>query len=199
MTCGTLAGLGAGRYAWPMRIMAFILLLAALPAAAKDVYRWVDPDGQPHYSDQWQPGAEKVRISESAVFSTPKPAVKTQEGGGKPPAQPAASAAPYTALEIASPAQEEVLWNIEGQLRVSIRVSPGLQPGHSLRLYLDGEAQDLAAGSTQTQLSGVYRGAHTLKAAVVDEAGKVLIDSKATTFMVRQTSLANPTRPVIRP
>lgn len=187
-----------------MRIMVLLLFLAALPAAATQVYRWVDADGQVHYSDQWKPGAEKIQIAESVVFNTPKAASGDSQSGGPASAQdpgqqgkPEQTGPRYESLEIASPAQEEVLWNIEGQLRVSVRVNPSLQPGHGLRLYLDGEAQDLPAGSTQAQLKDVYRGAHTLKAAVVNSAGTVLLESQPRTFMVRQTSLANPSRPAL--
>jgi hypothetical protein len=93
-----------------------------------------------------------------------------------------------------SPAQEEVLWNIEGQVRVALQLKPELQPGHSLRLFLDGEQQELPAGSTTAQLANVVRGVHTLKAEVVNEKGKSLLTSQPTTFVVRQTSIANPIR-----
>jgi hypothetical protein len=182
-----------------MRIVVLAAVLAAAPAWSTDVYRWVDSTGQTHYSDQWRPGAEKIRIEESPSTSLP-PAPVPQAGGGAGDTgqKPAAQAGPrYRSLEIVSPAQEEVLWNIEGQLRVSLQVSPDLQPGHGLRLLLDGQQQDIPAGSMQAQLTDVWRGAHTLKAEVVNEAGQVLIASPPTTFFVRQTSLANPSRPAI--
>lgn len=175
--------------------MVLIAALIAVPAWATEVYRWVDSSGQAHYSDQWQPGAEKVHIAESPGFSTPKP---TQSASAGNSAQQADADGRYEALEIASPTQEEVLWNIEGQLLVLLRVNPALQPGHDLRLYLDGMLQDLPAGSTQAQLTDVYRGVHTLKAEVVNESGQVLITSQPTTFVVRQTSIANPSRPPLR-
>lgn len=176
-----------------MRKLVLIAVLITVPARATEVYRWVDGSGQPHYSDQWQPGAEKVRIADSPGVSPPK---AQGADAGKPGQQSAAAATGrYETLEIASPAQEEVLWNIEGQLRVSLRLSPALQPGHDLRLYLDGTLQDLPAGSTEAQLKDVFRGVHTLKAEVVNESGQVLISSQPTTFVVRQTSLANPSRP----
>lgn len=181
----------AGGYAWAMRYLVLLLVIAATPATATEVYRWVDADGQAHYSDQWRPGAEKIRIQESAVFSAPKAGAVAGKA-----AAPASSAQRYQALEITSPAQEEVLWNIEGQLRVSVQVSPSLQPGHSLRLLLDGAAQEMPAGTTVIQLKDVFRGVHTLAAAVVDAKGTVLIESQPTTFVVRQTSLANPSRPL---
>jgi hypothetical protein len=178
-----------------MRIMLLLAFLVALPAGATDVYRWVDANGQAHYSDQWQPGAEKIRLEEAPGYSSPKAGADATAGGaGSATAQPATKAARfrYSALEIASPSQQEVLWNIAGQVRVSLRVTPELQPGHSLRLLLDGTAQDLPAGSTDLQLQEVYRGVHTLTAQAVDQAGKVLIESQPTTFVVRQTSSIKP-------
>lgn len=177
-----------------MRNLALLALLIALPATAAEVYRWVDASGEAHYSDQWRPGAEKVRIEESAVYSAGRRADRAgPDGAGAKPAQAGA----YQALEIASPAQEEVLWNIAGQLRVSVQVTPALQPGHGLRLFLDGAPQEVPPGSTSVELKDVFRGVHTLKAEVVDAAGKVLIASPPTTFAVRQTSIANPQRPAI--
>ncbi len=178
-----------------MRVLVLLAVLIAVPAAATEVYRWVDANGQAHYSDQWQPGAEKVRIEEAPGYNAPKPARSAGDGGdGQAPAD-AGSA--YESLEVASPAQEEVLWNIEGQLRVSLRLNPALQPGHDLRLFLDGTPQEIPAGSTEVQLKDVFRGVHTLRADVVNEAGKVLIASRTTTFAVRQTSIVNPSRPAI--
>lgn len=175
-----------------MRNLLLLVLLLALPASETDVYRWVDSAGQAHYSDQWQPGAEKIRIQESPGFAAPKPAAAATAApaAGRQPVPAAKSR--YESLEIVSPAQQEVLWNIAGQVRVSMRVSPELQPGNHLRLYLDGVAQDLPEASTEVQLQDVYRGVHTLKAEVMDRNQAVLAESEPTTFVVRQTSIAQP-------
>jgi hypothetical protein len=182
-----------------MRILlVMVAVLAAVAARATEVYRWVDASGQAHYSDQWRPGAEKIRIE---VDDAPPDAASAARASNPAPAGEAGETrAPagsrYQSLEIVSPAQEEVLWNIEGQLRVALQVNPDLQPGHGLRLYLDGQDQDIPPGSTSAQLTEVFRGVHTLKAEVVNEAGEVLIESPPTTFVVRQTSIANPSRPI---
>ncbi len=171
-----------------MRIVFLLACLLALPAGATDVYRWVDSAGQAHYSDQWQPGAEKIRIEESSRYSAPKPVASTSSStAGKQ-----AALARYQSLEITSPAQEEVLWNVAGQVRVSLQPNPALQPGHHLRIQLDGTTQDLAEGSSSVQLEDVYRGVHTLVAQVVDAKGTVLVESEPTTFVVRQTSVEQP-------
>jgi hypothetical protein len=179
-----------------MRKLIFLAVLVAVPAGATEVYRWVDANGQTHYSDQWQPGAEKVRIEQSPVYSAPaaRPGAKTTGSS-----QPAAAGPRYDSLEILSPAQEEVLWNIGGQVRVALQLTPALRTGDVLRLFLDGEPQEVAAGSMSAELTDVARGVHTLKATVTNEAGKTLIESDPTTFVVRQTSIQNPQNPLTRP
>jgi hypothetical protein len=176
-----------------MRATLLIVVLVASAAQATEVYRWVDASGQAHYSDRWRPGAEKLRLEVSPGFSAPPPAQQATAAD----AEPAAATSRYESLRILSPAQEEVLWNIEGQLRVSVQVTPRLLPGHSLRLYLDnGLAAELSPGSTQADLQNVYRGVHTLKAEVADASGQALASSPAVTFAVRQTSIQNPQNPL---
>jgi len=181
-----------GGYACGMRKLFPLVFLLALPAAATDVYRWVDAAGQAHYSDQWQPGAEKIRIEESSRYAAPAPASKPAPAAAAAKGGQKAAVPRYESLEIASPAQEEVLWNVGGQVHVSMRVSPELRPGHFLRLLVDGTARDLPEGATDLQLQDVFRGVHTLKAQVVDGNGTVLASSEPTTFMVQQTSIAAP-------
>jgi Domain of unknown function (DUF4124) len=38
-----------------------LILAGAFTIARADVYRWVDEHGEPHYSDQWVPGAEVIK------------------------------------------------------------------------------------------------------------------------------------------
>lgn len=181
---------------WAMKAMLLAALLLAGAAHGAEVYRWVDATGQAHYSDRWVPGAEKVVLEVAPGFRAPPPASRPRAAQGAEP-EPAGR---YESLQILSPAQEEVLWNIEGQLRVSVQVAPGLLPGHRLRLYLDGNlAAELPPGSTDTQLQNVYRGVHTLKAEVADPAGRALASSPVVTFAVRQTSLQNPQNPLAPP
>lgn len=105
------------------------------------------------------------------------------------------TAVAYEALSIQAPAQEETLWNIEGQLDVAVASQPGLQAGHRIQLLLDGQtAAELEPGETRTRLADVYRGQHTLMARIQDEYGTTLKQSEPVTFYVQQPSQqrANP-------
>jgi hypothetical protein len=167
-----------------------LMLPLALPAA--EVFRWVDEDGVIHYSDRPRDGAERIELRDAQTFAAPPMRTRTPT----PTGGDAATASVYETLEIVRPAQEEVLWNIEGQLEVSMRLQPGLEQGHSIELYLDDRRiEELAPRSLQARLSEVFRGAHTLRAQIRDSSGTVLIQSEPRTFVVQQTSVQNPSNP----
>jgi len=42
-----------------------LILTGAVSLSQADVYRWVDDQGQPHYSDQWVPGSVVIKTAKS--------------------------------------------------------------------------------------------------------------------------------------
>ena len=167
----------------------FVLLgIVAGAAALADAYTWTDEDGVVHYSDRPEPGAKRIDLGE-ATRVRPRPTTRPAASGAAPEdtesEQPPASG--YTSFEIASPAAEETLWNIEGTLDVALALTPALRPGHQVRVYFDGTPQ-LVSG-TSFQLQEVYRGVHNLQAEVIDETGKLIIRSRPSRFYVQQNSI----------
>lgn len=169
-----------------------LVLVVSAGAAAEDVWRWVDEEGVIHFSDRPHPGAERVQIGPVQTFPAPvlSPARETT------PSQPGEPAAPYSRVEIASPAAGETLWNIAGELSVQVALEPQLAGGHEMRLYFDGNPVEGAPqGSGQFALGEVYRGEHTLRAAIFDAEGRELASSETITFYVQQTSIGPAPRP----
>ena len=169
--------------------LVFVLLglFAAAAAQAEEAYRWVDEDGVVHYSDRPREGAEAVQLPAPNVATTrrvPRPAAQSSDEE-ESASQPAPG---YTSIEILSPKAEETLWNIEGVLNVSVALQPGLQPGHQVRVYFDGEMQPVSG--TSFQLQEVWRGVHNIQVEVVDATGKLMIRSQPNRFYVQQTTVA---------
>jgi len=181
--------------AYSLPMIQLCLLMATLALAGAQVYQWVDTNGQRHFSDTPQPGWEPVEISVSRPSSTPAPLAVPQPA--RPPERESGDGSlRYEAVAIRSPAQGETLWNIEGQLSVATEVTPPLQQGHFLFLYLDDQpVARLGPGDTVARLSGVWRGEHTLRAQVLDAQGQSLAQSPPVRFVVQQTSIANPQNP----
>ena len=172
-----------------MRLRSIFLLLGlfAANAALAQAYTWVDEDGVVHYSDRPQPGSKRIDFPESKAPGRPAPAPRsagTAETEEEPQApEPFA----YEALEVAAPAAEETLWNIEGVLNVSLALTPALQPGHQVRVYFDGNARDVP--ETSFQIEEVYRGVHNIQAEILDANGELMIRSLPNRFYVQQNTI----------
>jgi hypothetical protein len=166
-------------------------------ASAQSAYRWVDENGQVHYSDRPMPGATEIELRSVQGYSTPT-RIEPSQSEGAASAEPAQ---PYRVFNVIRPAQQETLWNTGGTLNVELELEPGLQPGHRISVYLDGQRRDLSTTGLSVTLEEVWRGQHTLQAVIVDAAGNEVLRSLPATFMVQQTSIQNPnnTTPPARP
>ena len=163
-----------------------LLALLATTASASEIYRWVDEDGVVHFSDQPRAGAERIKLPEPNTISAPVRAQRQQEDVDDTAQQPEEPFS-YESLEIASPAAEETLWNIEGVLNVSLALTPALQTGHRVRVFFDGTPQDVRG--TSFQLEEVWRGVHNIQAEVLDENGQLMIRSEPNRFYVQQNTV----------
>ena len=171
--------------------LALGLLFAA--QASAEVWRWVDENGVVHFSDTPREGAVQVDVSEASrttgarLFEDTRPTASDDTD----PAEPE-TAFRYESFTIASPGAEETLWNIEGTLNVSLSLSPGLQSGHQVRVYYNGEPR-IVRGTSFT-IEEVWRGVHNIQAEVIDETGKLMIRTRPNRFYVQQTTVVNPAR-----
>ena len=169
-------------------IFAILALLVSVSALA-DAYKWVDEDGVTHYSDIPREGAEIVDLSEynkktgAQIYKAP-PTAPPAAAGQNPAAQQPFK---YDSLSVTSPGPEQTLWNIEGELNVSLALTPGLREGDQVRVYLDGKPQ--MEDGTSFQIGEVYRGVHNIQAEVIDSTGKLMIRSQPNRFYVQQNSV----------
>jgi hypothetical protein len=167
------------------------LTLSTSLASAAPAWKWTDSDGLVHYSDTPVPGATRIELGSAQGFGS------AQGGSARRAALAAAEQGStadktYSSVSIVSPTQQQTLWNTGGSLDVQLATDPALRPGDRVDLVLDGQRRNLDATSTQLTLGDIVRGVHTLEALVVDPTGRELARSTTTTFMVQQTSVANP-------
>ena len=172
-------------------ILVLLGLLASATALAQ-AYTWVDKEGVTHYSDRPQEGAQQVNLSEYSRNTGAQ--FYRQRQTAEPADDAAEDTGPfkYESLAVASPGPEETLWNIEGVLNVSLALSPGLQSGHRVRVYFDGQPREVSGSSIQ--IEEVHRGVHNIQVEVVDETGKLMIRSQTNRFYVQQNSILTGSR-----
>ena len=168
-----------------MRILLLLALFGTMLPAVAAVYRWVDPNGEVHYSDQPGPGTEEVKLREATVY-TPAPVGDTtpaSTGQGKADETP-----DYKSMSIAAPANDEAIRSNQGLVDVSLTLQPALMKGHRIRIYLDGQPASGELNTTQITLQNVDRGTHTLQASVIDAQGNEVIRSPSVTFHLLRVS-----------
>ena len=158
-------------------------------------YKWTDENGVVHYSDRPQPGAEEFVLPDTrppTQIVLPR-ATNPVIGDSDDEGQDEQEQASYESLTIVSPAAEQTLWNIAGNLNVQLNLQPNLMRGHQIRVYYDGQPR-VVSGATFT-LSEVFRGSHNLQAEVVDSNGELQIRSDPIRFYVQQTTIGGANRP----
>jgi hypothetical protein len=178
----------------------WLILLSTLlvtAASGAPAWTWVDADGQVHFSDRPVPGARQVELTGAQGFGAPAARPAPGTAAGAQPTQ-APTQAPYRAINIASPAEQQTLWNIGTMLNVQVDMDPPLSAAHRVDLILDGQRRNLNTASLQMTLPGVFRGTHTLQVVVIDAAGAEVMRSPTRNFSVQQNSIQNPSSPIVR-
>jgi hypothetical protein len=184
-----------------MRWLVVAILLVS-GASFAETWRWVDEDGVVNYSDRPHPGAERIDLRSVQTYTAPEwTQKKPARSGGDDSASRAAVGS--TSVSILRPQAEETLWNIEGSLEVIVDVRPASDPNASMVFYLDGTKVPGAGGAGDTfVITRVFRGTHTLRAALETAGGEQIAVSPTVRFFVSQTTQDNintPNRPGVRP
>jgi hypothetical protein len=176
-----------------MRLLILLsALLMALPAAAREVYKWVNEEGVIIYSDTYQPGAESIKVDDARVGRAGG-AASSQPGPGAAADEAPAGDSGYEEFVIAQPENDETIRSNEGIVTVGLTLSPTLMDGHGIQVYVDGSRiGEASLTSTQFTLNALNRGTHSLQAKVVDESGATLISTDTISFHLRKASINKP-------
>ncbi|MEJ2608612.1 MAG: DUF4124 domain-containing protein [Candidatus Thiodiazotropha sp.] len=163
-----------------MRIgIIFLALLLSQPLLARDVYKWTTEEGEVVYSENYQPGAERIQVIDK------KKSISLDLDKLDSEAQAAANGE-YTDFSIVQPGDKETIRTDGGTVSVGISLSPPLASGHVIHLYVDGTKLSSDITTTQMVLEKLSRGTHTLNAKVIDAKGNTVKESGNISFHLRQ-------------
>lgn len=176
-----------------MKRIFLLFLVFACATASAQIYRRIGPDGQVYFSDQPGPDAEQIEVTPAQTIRLPPVTTQpdtTAQPGGKAAGQQEEEDAPYSLFTIISPASEEAVRANDGNVTIHLMLQPGLAPGHSIKLKVDGEdGKDMNIVDTTTiELVNMSRGRHAVEARVVDDKGKELIQTDPVSFDVLRVS-----------
>lgn len=161
------------------------LMLGAGFVQAQTVYRWVDSQGNVHYSDHPHPGAAKVVLPKTQTYAAPPTANIL-------PVRPLPHAAPtagYSSFTLASPGNKATLWYVH-KVTVSVELDPHLRDGDTITYKLDGKTIGPTRAMAVT-FKDVVRGEHHASAVLTAKNGATMTAGPVT-FYVRQKSILGP-------
>ena len=168
-----------------MRYLILFSLLVVTFSASAELYRWVDERGNAHFSDK--------PLNEGAKSYTPPPITTvpaTSPGNYKSKTPDKKKPAKYKSIEVTSPDHDQVFTpDKTANIIVQTSLVPSLQTAfnHRLALYLNGVL--FKEGGSSFNLTDLPRGTHTVYAAVLDEKGKIILQSQPVSFHVQKHSL----------
>lgn len=94
----------------------------------------------------------------------------------------------YSDFSIASPKDQETFQN-QRYIPVEIKISPELQTGDKIQIYLDGKPAGPPVESVHVGLAEIERGTHQLSAALVSEDQQTLKQSQTITIYIHYANL----------
>ena len=165
-----------------------LCLLFITQAALAQVYTYIDAEGNRVFTDKPRSSnAERVVLapSNSAQMSQPQPTVRMA-----PPPAVSKPTVHYQLLRILVPEPDASIHNGSGDMIVTLTSEPGLLPGHSYRLLLNGEQQGGTSRSPVFSLQHIDRGTHQLAAEIIDSAGLIVERTPAQPFHMHRISLS---------
>lgn len=185
-----------------MRISLILAGLAlSLAAQPQEIYRWVDKDGQIHYSDQpGAPNAERVILADPNAYEA-EPAFGDYAPTGNSSQETDAedeAASPYESLAIVQPTPDQVFFGADATVVVAADLGGTLRFDHTVVFFVNGNRRPASSG-LGLELQNLDRGSHFLRAAVLDQNGDPVIQSQQITFHVREPSVNTPQSPQARP
>ncbi|MEF8833687.1 MAG: DUF4124 domain-containing protein [Halofilum sp. (in: g-proteobacteria)] len=168
--------------------------LAAGPVAASEIYRTTDADGNVVFTDE--PPSDDAEPLELDPLTTVEPIQGDPDGAATtssatPEDEPGTPSNGISGISIAYPGNEKGIRHNGGNVPFEVALQPEgatLPRGHQVELVLDGEPRARAA-STQVTVSPVERGPHTVRARIIDKAGKVRYESESVKFYLLRKAL----------
>lgn len=178
-----------------MRTVATLAALLLLPvlAAAEQIYRSTDEQGNPVFTDE--PSSEEAEPVPLEPLTTVPPGEappeldEPEQGSAQNDAQDGS----YQDIEITYPPAGQAVRHNGGMVPFRVALKPEgkeLAEGHRVEIMLDGEVRGSGA-NTQVSVSPVNRGSHTVVARIVDGTGSPVIASSPVDFHLLRASVGN--------
>lgn len=172
-----------------MKKLVLLVFLLISYGANSQIFKWVDGQGNIHFSDTPHPGAVAIDIPTAQSYSPPTPRPPVQPENPTTHDKQEKVAAEYTRLEIVQPHNGATVRNNQGAATILVVAEPRLAPKNKLQLFLDGTPIGKPQSGPSFELEGIYKGAHNFTVEIIDNQGKVLKTSDSITVYFQRARI----------
>lgn len=169
-----------------MRIFVLLISIFLCSVIFAEIYKTVDKYGNVSYSDIPSANAQQIELSPVTTVSPPTATNATTSSAVVVVNKSVRK--PYTSFVMLSPKDQETIQN-QPTITVQTQTDPSLQKGDKIGLLLDGKMQGTPQEGTQFTLVHIDRGAHQLRAVLVDNTGAVIKETPTITIFVHYASV----------
>jgi len=174
----------------------YLTKLALLPclfisiSAHSEMYKWVDEDGNTHYSDiqPFKDASEHISpdINTTPAVKVPEPQVTEGSSSTKETV--------YKIFKVASPEHNAIIRDNQGNFSIGLEIQPALntKQGHYINVLLDNKVTHNKLTSLSAQFSNIDRGTHQISAVIKNKYGKTLLRTGSISIHLRRKSILNP-------
>jgi hypothetical protein len=169
-----------------------LVLAAASPAGATDIYKTVDANGQVIYTDRPPtPDAKPISLRELSVVEAPAYAQPRRESPEQTSNdQPTMNELRfmYRNFKLVSPAPEQNFWGTGQVATIAWDAGAPLQQGMSVVYFVNGEAVSDPTTASTFSTEPMDRGEHTARVDLLGPNEQVIASAGPVTFFVKQNS-----------
>jgi len=154
------------------------------------MYKWVDKDGNTHYSDiqPFENAGEHISptINTTPAINIPEPQITEESSNTKDTV--------YKFLKITYPANDETIRNNQGNFSIKLEIQPALNTsqGHYINILLDNKITHNKLTGLSAQFSNIDRGTHQISATIKNKRGKTILSSESIRIYLHRKSILNP-------
>lgn len=165
------------------KLFAVLSLTLVICASYAQIYKWVDRQGNVHYSDTPHQGAEVINIPEMQSDTKQIP-VTTPSSSEEREQQNTIKLKRQYNVTIIQPENGATIRNNQGHVKVIAQVEPNLISDDKLQILYDGTLLGEPQKTLEFEVNDMYRGSHTLEVQIVDNEGNVINNSDPITIYV---------------
>lgn len=160
-----------------MLCMSLMAISLSSLAGSTKLYKYVDKNGNVHYSDEPRKGAKQIQVEDIPTIKMKTPDYKPMVLGETEEERQIKKSLEENIykIKLTEPTNEGVVRNNAGIVNLKATISPQLDKAHTVRFFLDGSPVSTDPKALSVTVENVTYGEHSAYMVVFDRNGSLIV------------------------